>query len=89
MNDSCHRVEDLHQEGSDGVLDLLSTGLKEEGGTLLCVSKKEEVRGGGEGKGVRGRRRGEGREGEGGGGGERERVREEGREGRRRENKRE
>lgn len=35
VDDSCHGVEDLHQEGSDGMLDLLTAGLKEERGTLL------------------------------------------------------
>lgn len=35
VDDSCHRVEDLHQEGSYGMLDLLTAGLKEECGTLL------------------------------------------------------
>lgn len=35
IDDSCHRVEDLHQKGSDGMLDLLTAGLKEECGALL------------------------------------------------------
>lgn len=35
IDDSCHGVEDLHQKGSYGMLDLLTAGLKEERGTLL------------------------------------------------------
>ena len=35
VDDSCHWVEDLNQEGSYGVLNLLTARLKEECGTLL------------------------------------------------------
>ena len=35
VDDSCHGVENLHQEGSYGMLDFLTARLKEESGTLL------------------------------------------------------
>ena len=35
VDDGRHGVEDLHQEGSYGMLDLLTAGLEEECGTLL------------------------------------------------------
>ena len=43
VDDSCHGVEDLDEEGSDGVLDLLSAGLEKEGSTFLWKSEVQST----------------------------------------------
>ena len=43
LDDRSHWQQDLHQQGTHGVLDLLPTGVQEEGGTVLQRGDREEA----------------------------------------------